>query len=56
MPTPSYGRIYVPATRPDLQAIENRLEKNRDVGLPHPLLSLRIEFTSTTAGLGLLAG
>jgi hypothetical protein len=51
VPTAPHCRIYVPATRPDLQAIKHRLEKNRDVN-PLLVLSLRIEFTSTTAGLG----
>jgi len=39
---PSYRRIYVSATRPDLQAIEHFLEKNRDVDIVHSLLSLCI--------------
>jgi hypothetical protein len=56
VPPSSHRRIYVSATWPDLQAIENRLEKNRDVGPLHPFLSLRVEFTSTTAGPGLFAG
>ncbi len=33
--TPSHRRIYVSATRPDLQAIKHRLEKNRDVDISH---------------------
>ncbi len=31
VPSTPYRRIYVPAARPDLQAVEHRLKKNRDV-------------------------
>ena len=33
VPTPAHRRVYVAATRPHLQAIEHRLEKNRNVAL-----------------------
>ncbi len=45
--TPSHRCIYVPATRSDPQAIEHRLEKNRDVDTPTSLLSLCTKLTST---------
>lgn len=56
MPTPSQRRVYVPATWPNLQAVENRLEKNGNMGRPHPLLLPRVELTSRTTGLRLLTG
>lgn len=43
---PSHRRVYVTATRPNSQAIEHRLEKNRDMDTPHPILS-RTTFTGT---------
>jgi len=45
MSTASYRGIYVPATRPDLQTFEHRLEKNGDMNT-----------LSTKAGLGPYAG
>jgi len=50
--TPSHRCIYVPATRSDPQAIEHRLEKNRDVvDTLAPPLSLRTKLTSTMVRL-----
>jgi len=46
VPAPSHRCVYVSATRPEMQAIKHRLEKNRDVDTPHPILSLRIQFAS----------
>jgi len=51
MSTASHRCIYIPAAWSDLQTVEYRLEKDRDVDTPHLPLSLRIGFTSTTAGL-----